>query len=107
MSNVEKLTKGLTALNKVLEAGPKLLSHDGWKIASGVVDLADAIAQFLPPPASVVTGTISGLLGIFTGEGAKPTTEDVIQKGFEEQKAFISEQFSRQAEAIQKEIGMY
>ena len=105
MSNVEKLTKGLTALNKVLGAAPKLCSHDGWQIASGVVDIADAIAQFLPPPASIVTGTVSSLLGIFTGEGAQPSTEQIIQEGFEKQKAFISEKFSEQADFIQKEIG--
>lgn len=104
MSNVEKLTKGLNALNTVLTAVPKLTSHNGWQIASGIVDIADAVAQFLPPPASMVTGTISGLLGIFTGEGAKPTTEQIIQEGFEKQKAFIADKFSQQAEFIQEEI---
>ena len=105
MSNVEKLAKGLDALNKVLGAAPKLCSGDNWKILSGVVDIADAIAQFLPPPASIVTGSISSLLGIFTGEGAQPSTEQIIQEGFEKQKTFIAEKFNEQADFIQQEFG--
>ena len=77
-------------------------SPDALAITSGVLDVADSIAQFLPPPASIVTGTLSGIFNIFGG--GPPSTEDVIKEEFEELKKFTAEQFEKQRKFIEKKF---
>ena len=65
MSSEEKIGKATTALSLVMGGVAKFGtvnedmtdSQKALRIASGVTDIASAVAEFLPPPASVITGS--------------------------------------------------
>ena len=84
MSKTEKVSKSASAAGALLGAIGKFGaknddgSPDALKILSGVADISNAIASFLPPPASVITGTVSSLLNIFGAGG--PSTEEVVKE---------------------------
>ena len=50
------------AIQSIAGAIPKLESDSTLEKISGVADIANTVAQFLPPPASMVTGTIQSHL---------------------------------------------
>ena len=77
-------------------------SPNALVIMDGILDFTDAIAQFLPPPASIITGTISSIFKIFVP--GPPSTEDVIKEEFEKQKKFIEEKFDEQKKFIGKNL---
>ena len=67
------------------------------------MDLSSAIAVFLPPPASIITDTFSGILGLFMPGAGGPSNQDVIDEineGFEEQKKLILSEFAEQSKLI-------
>ena len=92
MTAVEGLEKGLGALTSIVGAVDKFQKADGdpKQIISGVLDIANALAAFVPPPASLITGTVSGIFGLFMPK--KPTTNQLIQDGFDDLKKVISNQ---------------
>ena len=92
--NTEGLAKGVEAINGVTSAIYTFIHADGdaMAIAGGVIDLVNAIAVFLPPPASMITETISSLFNMFTGGGTTDTAT-LIEDGFEKQAELILEQF--------------
>ena len=70
---------------------------------SGILDLSSAVAVFLPPPASIITDTFSGILGLFMAGAGGPSNQDVIDEineGFEEQKKLLLSQFAEQSKLI-------
>ena len=104
MSKTERLTKTITCLSGIASAIGKFQaknedgSPNALKIVGGVLDITNSIATFLPPPASIITGTISGIFSIFGG-GA-PSTVDVIKDEFRKMKKFTVEQFAKQRKFI-------
>ena len=90
------LAGGASALSDFMSCKNPDGSIDGKKLAKGVLGAVGAISTFLPAPASVVTGLISGIAGMFLGGGG-PTTEQIIMEEFEKQRKFIEEQFAKQA----------
>ena len=113
MSNTDRLTKGADALGGVATAVSKFLEADGdgLKIISGCLDITNAIAQFLPPPATVLTGTVSGLFNLFAGGPPDPTNQQVvddvknaINRGFAQQKNFLEKKFGEQMNLIRAEF---
>ena len=97
-----------SAIGKFVAASDSSMSdlEKGLKITSGVLDVTNAIATFLPPPASLVTSTFSGIFNMF-GLGGDPSNQEVIdeiKKGFEEQKKFISQEFEKQNQFIMGEF---
>ena len=92
--NVEGLSKGVEAITSVTSAINTLIHADGdvMQIASGCIDIINAIAVFLPPPASAITEAISSIFNMFSGGGTEDTAT-LIQDGFEEQAELILEQF--------------
>ena len=66
MSSAEKISKGATSLSHIMGGVAKFGtvnddmtdSQKALRIASGVIDIATAAAEFLPPPASVITGRV-------------------------------------------------
>ena len=103
MSKMELFGKGSHAVGSVLgsigkfEAKNPDGSVNAVKVVSGVADIVDSIGNFLPPPASLITGPISSIFNIFT---AAPSTTEVIKKEFEKQEKFINEKFAEQQEFI-------
>ena len=89
------ISRGASGISKFMSAKNPDGSLDEKKIISGVLDVVDGLATFLPAPASIVTGTISSIVGMFFGGGG-PSTEEVIKEEFKKQKKFIEEQFSKQ-----------
>ena len=83
MSKTELFGKGSHAVGSVLgsigkfEAKNPDGSVNAVKVVSGVADIVDSIGNFLPPPASLITGPISSIFNIFT---AAPSTTEVIKK---------------------------
>ena len=114
MSTSEKIEKSFSAFSHVGSAVGKFIgASDGSlsggeravKIISGYLDVTNAISTFLPPPASMVTSTVSGIFNIFIGGDGGPSNQDVIdevKKGFEEQKKFIQEEFHKQREFMEE-----
>jgi len=94
MSKTEVVSKTSEALVKVLGSVKKFESGKPIDVMSGVADIANAVANFLPPPASIVTGAMSTIFGIYaTGS---PSTEDVVKEEFKKMKNFTEEQFQKQ-----------
>ena len=60
----------------------------------GVTNIVNAIENFLPPPASVITRHVSNILGIFVGGG--PNSEDIVKKEFQQLQMGVDEQFRKQ-----------
>ena len=104
MSKTAMVTKASNALSGVLGAVEKFgaKKEDGTpdtiKILSGVGDIADVVGTFLPPPASAVTGLLSGILSMFGAGG--PSTEDIVKEEFDKMKKFTLELFKEQNEFI-------
>ena len=105
MSRDEKIEKAGTALGLAMGGVAKFGtvnedmsdSQKALRIASGVADIASAVAEFLPPPASIVTGTISNIIGIFD---STPSTEDVVREQFAIMKDFMGEKFEEQRKFV-------
>ena len=113
MKNLEQLGQFGSAAGNIASAVGKFSSGDAMQIASGVLDVANAVAQFLPPPASIVTGVASGIFGMFMPGAGGPEAEEqkidvvgemeemfkkqnqVIAEEFKKQKKFILEQFEK------------
>ena len=105
MSRDEKIEKAATALGLAMGGVAKFGtvtddmtdSEKALRIASGVADIASAVAEFLPPPASIVTGSISSMISIFD---STPSTEDVVREQFAIMKDFMGEKFEEQQQFI-------
>ena len=67
MTKYDKIANGAAASGDIASAVQKFASGDTQKIISGCLDLANAAANFLPPPASILTGTIASVANIFLG----------------------------------------
>ena len=109
MTAEEGLEKGLGALNSVIGAFGKFKkafkdenNPDGMMVMSGVLDIANALAAFVPPPASLITGTISGIFGLFVEKG--PSTDDLIKQGFQDMKEAIAKQTDELIKAFSKAL---
>lgn len=93
LSNPEKLQKAGNALGHLMSAIPKLQSGETEEVISGGLDIVNGVAEFLPPPASVVTGTISGIFNSIFGVGG-PSLEQKIKDQFSKQKEFLDREFN-------------
>ena len=108
MSKTEAAYKSSKALSSVVAAVRKFSStnEDGSPnavmIVSGVGDIANAIATFLPPPATIITGVFSSVLDIFGAGG--PTVKDVVYKEFKKMKKFTKEEFTKQKKFIRSQF---
>ena len=104
-ANVAKTSNALggiaNSIGKFMDAKNSDGSVDALKVADGIFGIVDEIGQFLPPPASLVTGAITSIFGMFVGGGA-PSTEQVIKDEFAKQKKFIKEQFLKQEEFMKE-----
>ena len=108
MSKTEAVYKSSKALSSVVAAVRKFSStnEDGSPnavmIVSGVGDIANAIATFLPPPATIITGVFSSVLDVFGAGG--PTVKDVVYKEFKKMKKFTKEEFTKQKKFINNQF---
>ena len=75
---------------------------DTVKILSGVGDIAEIVGSFLPPPASAVTGLLSGILNMFGAGG--PSTEDIVKEEFAKMKKFTFDLFREQNKFIENKF---
>ena len=94
MSNADKISKIAGSVGSAVSGVQKFVTGGTENILSGVVDLASAAGNFLPPPVSLVTDVFSSFLGMFIPMG--PTTEEIIEEEFKKQKEFINKKFEEQ-----------
>ena len=102
MHTSEKLSKAANGLESVLSGIEKFQKFDSsastgenvLNVASGVLDFASAVAEFIPPPASIVTGVLSNVVSFFSG--GTPSTEDVIKQEAEKTREFIADVVDQQ-----------
>ena len=80
--------KGTEALAGITSGILKITTGDPMQIASGVVDFVSVIANFMPPPASFITGGISQIFSLFS---TTPSVQSVIKEEFKSLKKFITE----------------
>ena len=111
LDKVDALTKLSSAGGSISSAIGKFESGGAYNIVSGALDITSAVAQILPPPASIYTESFSAILGIFMPGAAGPSNQDVINEikgaineGFEEQKEFITLQFEEQRRYIEDQF---
>ena len=103
----EKLSAAIGGVTSVISAVDKFKTGDALNVVSGVLDITNAIAAILPPPASIVTETLSGILGMFMPGAAGPDNQaviDEIKEEFEQQNEFIAQKFAEQKIFIQKQF---
>ena len=96
MTKVDALSKGSEAVGYLASAVQTFVESDGdtKAILSGTLDLVNALAIFLPPPASSITGMISGIANMFLGGGSEDTAS-IIQDEFAKQTKLILDQFEK------------
>jgi len=116
MTKTDGLTKASTSLGNVFSGISKftainfdnITSKDVGLMVSGGLDFASAVAEFLPPPASTITGALTGILDIFgIGPPPEPTPTEVInaiKAGQEEIKDEIKAGNQKVVDALTKEI---
>ena len=99
LNTEEKVGKAASAftgiasgVSKFDSASNKTGADKALTIASGVADICSSFAEFLPPPASLVTGMVSNVIGIFI---STPSTQEVIKEEMAKQKDFINEKFKK------------
>ena len=110
--NAEKLGVAGNGLATVVSAVDKFQSGtDAATMVSGVLDIASVVAQFLPPPASLITDTALSIVGIFMPGAEGPSNQQVIDEikdaldeGFSDQRVFIEEEFEKQREFIEAQF---
>lgn len=111
MSSTEVLSKSSEAIGFITSAVSKFLSvdysnmtsDDTVTIISGCLDICSCIATFLPPPASIITESLSNLVNIFLPGTSVPSNTDVINTldtKFAEQENFIRNAFNEQKSYI-------
>ena len=95
MTSVDLVSKSATALGGMATGINTIVSANGeWKqIVTGVLEIVDALAVFLPPPASSVTSAISSIAALFLGGGSTDTNA-LIQSEFEKQTELILDEFT-------------
>ena len=111
MTKTDALSKGANAVGGVLTAVTKFQSGNEIQVVSGCLDIANSIAQFLPPPASLVTETVSGIFNLFAGGPPDPSNQQVIDevknainKGFAHQRNFLEKKFAEHMNLIRVEF---
>ena len=113
--NADAASKTLGATGSILSGVSKLMeaeeeTDDGEKakkIIGGVLDIANAAAQFLPPPASLVTETAVGIFDVVAGAPPDPSNQQVIdevkfaiESGFARQQVYLERKFEEHLENI-------
>ena len=112
--SAEKLGVAGNGLAAVVSAVGKFQSgSDAATMVSGALEIASVVAQFLPPPASLLTDTALSIVGIFMPEAEGPSNQQVIDEikaaldeGFSDQRQFIEEEFEKQREFIEAQFDM-
>ena len=87
---VGTVQKASVALDNIVGAVGKFQKGGALDVAGGILDIGNAITQFLPPPASIITGSISSIFNILVGNA--PAT-DPVKEGFEKQKKWMDKKF--------------
>lgn len=76
MSKTEGLSKAVGVVSSIVTASAKFKEGDALNVVSGCLDIVDSISTFMPPPASVVTESLSGIVGMFLP--AQPSREEQL-----------------------------
>ena len=66
-TKTDLVAKGTTAAGDLATAIHKFQKGDTQSVVSGCLDLLNGMSNFLPPPASIMTGTLVGVANIFLG----------------------------------------
>ena len=113
MSATDGLTKAADGIAGLASGVGKIMdaSGDGLKVVGGVLDIMSAASVLLPPPASLVTSTFSGIFNLFAGGPPDATNQQVIdelkndiKRGFAHQKNFLEKKFAEHANLIREEF---
>ena len=98
-SKTKSFKKASNAVGQIAGSVEKFKKGGTWDVMGGILDVGNAISNFLPPPASILTSTVSSIFELIVG-GA-PSTEDVVKKEFEKQKKYMEQKFTE----INKNLG--
>ena len=105
MTGVTQLERGSEAAGHISSAIEKFVNADGdtWQLVSGVLDVFNALTVFLPPPASMIIGSITGIANMFIDGGSTDTTA-IIQNEFSQQTKLILDQFENMKKVLTQEL---
>ena len=98
-SKTKSFKKASNAVGQIAGSVEKFKKGGTWDVMGGILDVGNAISNFLPPPASILTSTVSSIFELIVG-GA-PSTEDVVKEEFEKQKKYMEQKFTE----INKNLG--
>ena len=87
--NIEKVAGAIGTIKGAVEKFEKGGTMD---VVGGMLEISNAVSQFLPPPASMVTGAVSSIFNIFGG--GPPSTEDIVMEEFRKQTEWMDEKFT-------------
>ena len=95
-TKLEIATKSVTAINHVTSAINTFINAEGdaKQIASGCLDIVNAMSVFLMPPVSELTAAITSIANLWMGGGTEDTAT-LIQDGFDKQAALIVGQLNQ------------
>ena len=104
LSGLSKALKAIHAIGSAIDKFNRAKNSDGSYnvnlLVSGVFDIVNEIAEYLPPPISTITGTMSKLFNLFTN-GGTPSQDQILKDLFASQSKMIKEEFEKQREAFE------
>jgi len=104
MSGTDGLGKVSTAGGSILNAVGKFQEGGAENIIAGGLDVVSAISNFLPPPASIVTGLVTDVFGAILGIEGGPSVEETIKEEFEEQRKYLDGKFENLEKAMSNQF---
>ena len=102
-SGVDMMGKVGASVSSISSAITKFASGDPKQVFTGILDVAAAISNFLPPPVNAIMGPIASIFGGLFDMGIK-SPQEVIQEEMEKLKTFLKEEFEKVDEKLNKVI---
>ena len=91
------------SVSSISSAITKFASGDPKQVFTGILDVAAAISNFLPPPANAIMGPLATIFGGLFGMGEK-SPQQVIQEELEKLKTFLKQEFEKVDQKLDKVI---
>ena len=100
MNMISKVGESVQSISSAIN---KFASKDPKQIISGIMDVAAAISNFLPPPANAIMGPISTIFGGLFSMGTT-SPQEMIKDELQKLKNYLQKEFAKVEEGLKKVI---